>query len=379
MSVNKELGVYIHIPFCLRKCKYCDFLSFTCGKEKRKVYVESLCEEIRGFFQREKEYLIKTVYLGGGTPSILEPEWTTEILRVLREWGKLAPDAEISMEANPGTLTKEKLQAYHDAGINRLSIGLQSTEEKELEYLGRIHCYEDFLTGFQMAREAGFDNINVDLMSAVPYQTMESWQRTLDRVIALDPEHISAYSLIVEEGTPFYEDEKLEDLIPDEDTERLMYEKTKGKLEKYGYDRYEVSNYAKAGKECHHNMIYWKRKDYIGFGLGASSCLNEVRFKNTDSMEEYLKQPFVSLEEREEREVLSIEEQMAEEMILGLRMIQGVSREAFAKRYKKELDAVYGSVIEKYKKEGLLTEEAGWIRFTEKGLDLSNLVLCEFI
>lgn len=379
MSVNKELGVYIHIPFCLRKCKYCDFLSFACGKEKMKVYVESLCEEIRGFFQREKEYLIKTVYLGGGTPSILEPEWTKDILHVLREWGHLAPDAEISMEANPGTLTKEKLQAYHEAGINRLSIGLQSTEEKELEYLGRIHSYEEFLAGFQMAREAGFDNINVDLMSAIPYQTMESWQRTLDRVIALEPEHISAYSLIVEEGTPFYEDEKLEYLIPDEDTERLMYEKTKEKLEKYGYYRYEVSNYAKAGKECRHNMIYWRRKDYIGFGLGASSCLDEVRFKNTDSMEEYLKQPFVSLENRKEREVLPLEEKMAEEMILGLRMIQGVSRKSFAKRYGKELDTVYGSVIEKYKQEGLLTEEAGWIRFTEQGLDLSNLVLCEFI
>ena len=218
MEWNKDLGVYIHIPFCLRKCKYCDFLSFPSDEGTMKKYVESLCEEIRGFFQREKDYRVTTVYLGGGTPSILKPEWTEQILKTLQENAIIAPNAEISTEANPGTLTKEKLDTYRKCGINRLSIGLQSTEEQELKYLGRIHTYEEFLHGFQMAREAGFDNINIDLMSAVPYQTLESWNRTLDRVLALRPEHISAYSLIVEEGTPFYTDDKLEDLISDEDT-----------------------------------------------------------------------------------------------------------------------------------------------------------------
>lgn len=379
MHVKKQLGVYIHIPFCLRKCKYCDFLSFPSGKEQMKQYVESLCEEIRGFFQREKEYVVTTVYLGGGTPSLLEPEQTGQILKVLKQCGQIAPHAEISMEANPGTLTKEKLCKYRQCGINRLSIGLQSTEQKELEYLGRIHSYEDFLNGFQMAREAGFDNINVDLMSAIPCQTMESWQRTLDRVLALEPEHISAYSLIVEPGTPFYEDTGLASLLPDEDTERLMYDITKQRLKECGYERYEVSNYAKEGRECRHNILYWRRGEYIGFGLGAASCIRETRFRNTDSIEMYQKTPWTEFSDRWEREELDLEEQMAEEMILGLRMTKGVSVKDFAVRYGCNLFDVYGEIIQKYQKQELLTEEDGWIRFTKQGFDLSNIVLCEFL
>ena len=379
MEWNKDLGVYIHIPFCLRKCKYCDFLSFPSDEGTMKKYVESLCEEIRGFFQREKDYRVTTVYLGGGTPSSLKPEWTEQILKTLQENAIIAPNAEISTEANPGTLTKEKLDTYRKCGINRLSIGLQSTEEQELKYLGRIHTYEEFLHGFQMAREAGFDNINIDLMSAVPYQTLESWNRTLDRVLALRPEHISAYSLIVEEGTPFYTDDKLEDLIPDEDTERRMYEITEERLLEYGYERYEISNYALSGKECRHNILYWQRGDYIGFGLGASSCIRDTRFKNSDSIKEYLEQPWRELSDRFETEILPLEEQMAEEMILGLRMTKGVSREAFAERYGRTIDSVYGEIIRKYCKDGLLIEEDGYFRFTKRGLDLSNIVLCEFV
>ena len=284
MNSKKDLGVYIHIPFCLRKCKYCDFLSFVSDKETMVKYVESLCEEIRGFFQKEKDYQVTTVYFGGGTPSILEAEWTEKILNTLKDVASIAPDAEISTEANPGTLSFEKLVTYRNCGVNRLSIGLQSTQEKELSYLGRIHSYEQFLESYRLAREAGFENINIDLMSAVPYQTLESWKETLDRILALKPEHISAYSLIVEEGTPFYEDDELEYLIPDEDTERRMYEVTEEHLQKQGYYRYEVSNYALPGKECAHNILYWKRGDYIGFGLGASSCIREARFKNTDDM-----------------------------------------------------------------------------------------------
>lgn len=379
MKPKKDLGVYIHIPFCLRKCKYCDFLSFVSDKETMKKYVESLCEEIRGFFQNEKDYLVRTIYFGGGTPSILEPEWTEKILNTLKSAASIAPDAEISTEANPGTLTFEKLAAYKNCGINRLSIGLQSTQEKELSYLGRIHSYEQFLEGYKLAREAGFENINIDLMSAVPYQTLESWNETLDRILSLKPEHISAYSLIVEEGTPFYEDEELESLIPDEDTERRMYEMTEERLLEHGYQRYEISNYALSGKECAHNILYWKRGDYIGFGLGASSCIRETRFKNTDDMEKYLAHPWRELLEREEVETLSIEEQMAEEMILGLRMTKGVSKNNFYKRYGCSMEEVYGDIIEKYKQDGLLTEEEGSLRFTKRGFDLSNIVLCEFV
>ncbi len=379
MKPKKDLGVYIHIPFCLRKCKYCDFLSFVSDKETMKKYVESLCEEIRGFFQTEKDYLIRTVYFGGGTPSILEAEWTEKILNTLKNAASIAPDAEISTEANPGTLTFEKLASYKKCGINRLSIGLQSTQEKELSYLGRIHSYDQFLEGYKLAREAGFENINIDLMSAVPYQTLESWNETLDRILSLKPEHISAYSLIVEEGTPFYEDDELDSLIPDEDTERRMYEVTEERLLEHGYQRYEVSNYSLFGKECAHNILYWKRGDYIGFGLGASSCIRETRFKNTDDMTAYLNQPWRELSEREEVETLPIEEQMAEEMILGLRMTKGVSKENFYKRYGYFMEEVYGDIIEKHKQDGLLTEEEGFIRFTKRGFDLSNIVLCEFV
>ena len=379
MDRKKELGVYIHIPFCLRKCKYCDFLSFVSDDITMEKYVESLCEEIRGFFQRERDYIVTTIYLGGGTPSILNAEWTSKIINTLKECACITQDAEISTEANPGTLTEEKLRTYKQCGINRLSIGLQSTEARELEYLGRIHSYDQFLDGYHLARKVGFTNINIDLMSAVPYQNLDSWNQTLDRVLSLKPEHISAYSLIVEEGTPFYEDEKLDSLIPDEDTERRMYEVTEERLLEQGYHRYEVSNYSLSGKECAHNILYWKRGDYIGFGLGASSCIRETRFKNTDDMKEYLDQPWKELIDREEVEELSIEEQMAETMILGLRMTEGVSQEAFKNRYGRTIDAIYGDIIEKYKNRGLLIEEKDFIRFTKQGLDLSNLVLCEFI
>lgn len=379
MERKKDLGVYIHIPFCLRKCKYCDFLSFISDEETMKKYVESLCEEIRGFFQREKGFQVTTVYLGGGTPSILKAEWTSQILHTLKDAAYIVPDAEISTEANPGILTEEKLRNYIECGINRLSIGLQSTDPKELSYLGRIHSYEEFLEGYHLARKAGFNNINIDLMSAVPYQNMESWNRTLNRVLSLKPEHISAYSLIVEEGTPFYNDEKLESLVPDEDTEREMYEITENRLLEQGYHRYEVSNYSLPGKECSHNILYWKRGDYIGFGLGASSCIRETRFKNTDDMKEYLKQPWKELSAREEIEILPVEEQMAETMILGLRMTEGVSKEEFSNRYHISMETVYGDIIKKYVENGLLTYSDGYVRFTKKGLDLSNMVLCEFL
>ncbi len=379
MDKKKDLGVYIHIPFCIRKCKYCDFLSFPSEEETMKKYVESLCEEIRGFFKREKDYQVVSIYLGGGTPSILNAEWTVQIINTIKECAFIVPWAEISTEANPGTLTKEKLLAYKNIGINRLSIGLQSTEEKELQYLGRVHSYDDFLESYHMARHCGFDNINIDLMSAIPYQTMESYQCTLDRILALNPEHISAYSLIVEEGTLFYDDESLKSLIPDEDTERRMYEATEESLLKQGYFRYEVSNYAKKGKECVHNILYWQRGEYIGFGLGSSSCIRETRFRNTDVMSDYLADPWVELENRFETEHLSLEEQMAEEMILGLRMTKGVSIEMFKKRYGTDLKHIYSNIIEKYTKEGLLIERDGCLRFTKKGFDLSNIVLCDFI
>ena len=379
MNELNALGIYIHIPFCIRKCKYCDFLSFVSDEETMERYVDSLCQEIKAFFEREKNYQVTTIYLGGGTPSILKPELTKMILDTVFSHGNVHPQAEISTEANPGTLTKEKLLIYKETGINRLSIGLQSTEQKELSYLGRIHSYEDFVKGYEMAVSCGFTNINIDLMSAVPYQTLASWERSLERVLALNPAHISAYSLIVEEGTPFYEDDQLDELIPDEDTERRMYEVTEEKLLEHGYHRYEISNYAKAGQECAHNLVYWNREDYIGFGLGAASCIRNQRFRNTDVMDDYLKNPFVEFESREEYEVLPLEEQMAEEMILGLRMTAGISKKSFYDKYGREMDEVYGEILHRFVNDGLMEEAGEFIRFTKKGLDLSNIVLREFV
>lgn len=379
MKNLKPLGIYIHIPFCIRKCKYCDFLSFAADENTKKQYVEKLCTEIEYFFAQYKEYEVRTVFFGGGTPSILEVTLIGKIMETLKKAVPFMEEAEISLEANPGTLSEEKLKEYRECGINRLSIGLQSTEEKELNYLGRIHSYEDFLKSYELARQAGFTNINVDLMSAVPYQTLESWEKTLDRVLLLKPEHISAYSLIVEEGTPFYEDDRLEELLADEDTEREMYVRTEEKLLEYGYHRYEVSNYAKEGRECAHNVLYWKRGDYIGFGLGAASCIHNMRFKNTDSMKEYMEMPWRKPEERWEVEHLSLREQMEETMILGLRMTGGVSKREFESLYDKTMESEFGDAIEKHKADGLLTEEDGWLRFTRKGLDLSNMVLCDFL
>lgn len=379
MIEKKPLGVYVHIPFCIRKCRYCDFLSFSTEDSQRKAYVDSLCQEIIHFFREQTDYKVTSVYLGGGTPSLLNSADTTKILDTLFQTVQMDAKVEITTEANPGTLTREKLLVYQKAGINRISLGLQSTVKEELDYLGRIHSYEDFLASYEMAREAGFTNINVDLMSAVPFQTLSSWELTLDRVLALSPEHISAYSLIVEPGTPFYEQKDLDVLLPDEDTEREMYELTEKKLLEQGYYRYEISNYAKKGKECRHNLIYWDRNDYIGFGLGAASCLGNVRFSNTEDFSSYLEKPWTDLTKRREREELSLREQMEETMILGLRKTEGVSERKFFLRYHRQMEEVFGDVISHYEKEGLLIREKGRLHFTKRGLDLSNVVLCEFL
>lgn len=379
MTEKKPLGVYVHIPFCVRKCRYCDFLSFSGKEMQMEAYVDSLCREITHFFKEQTEYKVTSVYLGGGTPSLLEPELTKKILHTLSEHAEITPDAEITTEANPGTLTKDKLVTYRQVGINRISMGLQSTVKEELAYMGRIHSYEDFLTGYELAKETGFNNINIDLMSAVPYQTLSSWELTLDRILALSPAHISAYSLIVEPDTPFYEEKNLEALLPDEDTEREMYEMTERKLLEHGYYRYEISNYAHKGKECRHNLIYWDRNDYIGFGLGAASCLNDVRFSNTEDFAAYLEKPWTELDDRREREELSLQEQMEEAMILGLRKTGGISQQEFYHRYKRQMKDVFGEVISRYEKEGLLMMEEDRLRFTKRGLDVSNVVLCEFL
>lgn len=380
----KELELYLHIPFCVKKCNYCDFLSAPAGEETRAAYVDALLEEIRGFDEPE-DYEVVTVFFGGGTPSILPGQAIFRIMEALREKFSFRKGAEITLEANPGTVDKEKLSFYKKAGINRLSFGLQSADAEELKKLGRIHTWEKFLESFQLAREAGFSNINVDLMSALPGQTKESWEKTLRQVLALQPEHISAYSLIIEEGTPFYQlyEKDVErrdageepELIPSEEEERAMYEATGRILKEQGYLHYEISNYAKPGRECCHNLGYWQRRDYLGFGLGASTLLNPVRYKNTEDLEAYLGGDF----SKKEFFVLTKDNQIEETMFLGLRVLEGVSKEQFREHFSCELRVVYRKELEKLEKEGLLEEEGDFVRLTSRGIDLSNPVLAEFL
>ena len=380
----KELELYLHIPFCVKKCNYCDFLSAPAGEETRAAYVDALLEEIRGFDEPE-DYEVVTVFFGGGTPSILPGQAIFRIMEALREKFSFRKEAEITLEANPGTVDKEKLSFYKKAGINRLSFGLQSADAEDLKKLGRIHTWEKFLESFQLAREAGFSNINVDLMSALPGQTKESWEKTLRQVLALQPEHISAYSLIIEEGTPFYQlyEKDVErrdageepELIPSEEEERAMYEATGRILKEQGYLHYEISNYAKPGCECRHNLGYWQRRDYLGFGLGASTLLNPVRYKNTEDLEAYLGGDF----SKKEFFVLTKDNQIEETMFLGLRVLEGVSKEQFREQFSCELRVVYRKELEKLEKEGLLEEEGDFVRLTSRGIDLSNPVLAEFL
>lgn len=380
----KELELYLHIPFCVKKCNYCDFLSAPAEEETRAAYVDALLEEIRGFEDPE-DYEVVTVFFGGGTPSILPSQEIFRIMEALREKFSFRKGAEITLEANPGTVDKEKLSCYKKAGINRLSFGLQSADAEELKKLGRIHTWEKFLESFQLAREAGFSNINVDLMSALPGQTKESWEKTLRQVLALQPEHISAYSLIIEEGTPFYQlyEKDVErrdageepELLPSEEEERAMYEATGRILKEQGYLHYEISNYAKPGRECRHNLGYWQRRDYLGFGLGASTLLNPVRYKNTEDLEAYLGGDF----SKKEFFVLTKDNQIEETMFLGLRVLEGVSKEKFREQFSCELRVVYRKELEKLEQEGLLEEEGDFVRLTSRGIDLSNPVLAEFL
>ena len=287
--MKKELELYIHIPFCVQKCKYCDFLSAASNSELREGYVKSLCKKIRAYKNLAEAYHVVSIFLGGGTPSVLESEQTKEIFVAIYDTFQVDTDAEITTELNPGTVTEEKLKAYIEGGINRLSIGLQSVNDEELRLLGRIHSYEEFVETYKLARKCGFENINIDLISAIPGQTVESWAETLQTVAELNPEHISAYSLIIEEGTPFYE-RYGEDRagLPDEEAERQMYKDTQEILKKYGYHRYEISNYSKEGYECQHNLGYWSRREYLGIGLGAASLLGNYRWTEIAEIEEYL-------------------------------------------------------------------------------------------
>ena len=369
------LELYVHIPFCVRKCQYCDFLSGPSDEETKDRYIEALLKEIRAA-EHTEDYEIVSVFIGGGTPSALKAEAIASIMRTLQEQFFFCEDAEVTIEVNPGTVDLEKLTIYRNVGINRLSLGLQSTDAEELKLLGRIHSYEEFLKSYEWAREAGFSNINIDLMFAIPGQTGEAWRQHLYQVAELNPEHISAYSLIIEEGTPFAE-QNLD--LPDEDTEYQMYEDTAEILERYGYRQYEISNYAKQGYMCRHNAGYWQRREYLGFGLGASSLYGGMRFSNTHQMQEYLKESRNPDQIRQDVTVLSRNERIEEFMFLGLRMTEGISEKKFEENFDVRLMDVYGDILQKYEETGFMEHiETKW-RLTRKGIHVSNHILADFL
>ena len=372
---NSPMEIYIHIPFCIRKCDYCDFLSGSSGPKEQADYVQALLREIQAVEEGEGRS-VSSIFIGGGTPSVLDERLLGDILREIRNRFKIEEYAEITIEVNPGTANIGKLQAYREMGINRLSIGLQSPQDRELKILGRIHNYEQFLETYQEARTVGFDNINIDLMSAIPDQTYEGWVKNLRTVAELEPEHISAYSLIVEEGTPFAA-RKLN--LPDEDTEYNMYEATAQILKEYGFEQYEISNYARKGRECRHNVGYWTRQDYLGFGLGASSLYGKERFANTADMKKYLENSRNPEKIREKEPSLTREDEMAEFMFLGLRMTKGISKADFQRCFGCTIESVYGEVLEKYESMGLLLEQDGRIFLSREGIHVSNSIMAEFL
>ncbi len=393
--MSKCLSIYIHIPFCVRKCLYCDFLSFSLEKEggspfpfekeggsQVKSYVNLLIREIQSKALEYREHRVVTVFFGGGTPSLLTGGQLGAILAEIRENYRLAGEAEITVEMNPATAAEKKLAEYREAGVNRISIGLQSADDAELARIGRIHDYETFLRTYRQAREAGFRNINIDLMAALPGQDMESYRRTLKKAVELEPEHISAYSLILEEGTWLYEHRE-QFHFPTEEEDRDMYLYTGDYLERFNYKRYEISNYAKAGYECRHNKVYWQRGDYVGFGLGAASMVGNVRWSNPDDLTEYGKYVRGMAENRDSitpvRNLLSVSEQMEEFMFLGLRLMEGVSRAGFAREFGKGIEEVYGSVLERLFRQSLLEREGDRIRLTGRGIDISNYVMAQFL
>lgn len=411
----EKLSIYLHIPFCIRKCKYCDFLSYPASAQEQDDYVSQLLTEIEQQSLFYKDYQVISVFIGGGTPSILDGRAIEAILRRLKESFNFMGNPELTIEVNPGTVTEEKLESYLRSGVNRLSIGLQTADDDELRTLGRIHDYQIFLDTYGLARKLGFRNINIDLISAIPGQTYSSYQETLKKALALEPEHISAYSLILEEGTWLYEHQD-ELTFPTEDEDRQLYELTGRMLTAHGYHRYEISNYAKEGYECIHNKAYWQRGNYVGFGLGAASFVNEVRWSNKRTAEAYSESINALSGQRcskfdnscilsdsciqdstpcanekqsdkltllrtrlgENVQHLTVNEQMEEFMFLGLRLMEGIEKESFERKFGIPIENIYGRALEKLQHDGLLIIDDR-IRLTPYGIDVSNYAMSEFL
>lgn len=372
----KEISLYIHIPFCKQRCFYCDFPTFA-GKEGfREEYIGALVKEIE---EKCSNYLIKTIFIGGGTPSYLEENELEKLLIAVSKLN-LSNKLEYSMECNPGTVNEDKLKIMKRYGINRISFGLQSCNDKLLKKIGRIHTFDEFLENYNLARKVGFDNINVDLMYGLPNLTIKDWKNTLEKICELKPEHVSAYSLIIEEGTAFYklyEKDKLE--LPSEDDERVMDKLTKDILKANGYHQYEISNFALDGRECEHNKVYWLLDEYIGVGSASSSYIDGYRLVNTSNINDYIERISNNISVVIDKYENSIEDEMEEFVFMGLRMVLGIDLLKFKRKFGIDINGIYKEVIEKNIKDGLLVVEGNKMFLTAKGMELSNSVMSDFI
>ncbi len=380
MKNTKTIGLYIHIPFCRQKCLYCDFPSWAGKEGQMQGYVDALTKEIENRGKAYSDRKVISVFFGGGTPTTLSVPMLEQLMQAVFESWDIAEDAEITTEANPGTLDGEMAAALKKMGFNRLSMGVQAWQNRLLKDLGRIHTMEAFQENYKAVREAGFGNVNTDLMFALPNQTMADWQETVRNIVALNPEHISAYSLILEEGTPFFDRYEKGELEPaTEELDREMYHWAVDYLAKMGYGQYEISNFAKKGRQSRHNRIYWQAEEYLGMGLGAHSYMDGERFHNRYDLQEYIRADGDISLLKEEVEVITEEDALAEFMFLGLRLTEGVSFARFRERFGQEMKNIYGRQIEELVKDGLLKEDEIGIRLTTRGVDISNVVFEKFL
>lgn len=373
----REIGLYIHIPFCKRKCYYCDFNSYAGYDYLFDDYIRALLMEIES--NSTKDYNVVSVYIGGGTPNLLPPSYIEKILKSVFKNYKILDGCEITIEMNPGLITEEKLKIYKDNGINRVSIGLQAFQNRLLKYIGRIHTVEEFFGNYELVKKF-FDNINIDLMYAFPTQTFKEWQETLKEVVKLQPTHVSTYSLILEPNTSFYRlYEKGQLPIVDEEEELKMYHWGIEFLKEKGYHHYEISNFALPTFECRHNILYWECKNYLGFGAGAHSYMADVRYSNIENIKDYIKSILERKSAVKEKIKLTKQDRMAEFMFLGMRMTKGVCDKDFKKRFGISLFEFYKKVIQKYLKEGLIEIDNECVKLTERGIDVSNVIFEEFL
>lgn len=372
--MKKTLGIYIHIPFCLKKCNYCDFCSFVGVNDTVKErYVDALCRHISNYAKKCADYTVDSIYFGGGTPTLLPIRLFEKIFEKLRESFNVSDKSEITVECNPKTADVTYFKALHRMGVNRLSLGVQSANDNELKALGRVHTWQDSVKAFSDARMSGFENISVDIMFGIPEQSEKSFGNTLDKIKELRPTHVSAYGLIIEENTPFYVN--FENLVlPDEDTEYTMYTGACRCLEEIGLVRYEISNFSLPGKESFHNLKYWKREEYLGFGVSAHSFFDETRFSCPSSLDEYIGGNFIL-----DSTGISPNDRENEFVMLGMRLEKGISEREFENRFGKSFDSVYGKALEKFERSGFVVREDGRCRFTDNGFYVSNTVLSELL